>query len=365
MQMSKLVVVSGSVVALALCSVGCGAKAEKYNVAISYVLEPTEKLPDGLTSVAILDAGAKIEGSEDQAREQKWATIAADMMERMLQDAGSKYKKDLKVAKRRETAKVLAEKDMKAAGLVDAPAAAQAAKLLDVQAIITSKLNIQVDVKKSKKTTVDITSVAAAAGRHWGGGGGTASAREADAISRSITLQCKFSMVDAATSQSLFDYAPSPFRKVDQKKPGPVFGRSAGEADLDPVDEYIGELVEKGVREFVSMFVPCEMNYSYTLESSSNKSSAGGIAAMRAEDYETAMQRFKAALADEKNSNDHRTVFAMGVCSELMGDWDGALKHYKQACAMLEVPKDEMDQYLAAKNRVSAHKDRIRKKAAK
>ena len=80
---------------------------------------------------------------------------------------------------------------------------------------------------------------------------------------------------------------------------------------------------------------------------------------MRAEEYETAMQHFQAAIAEE--TKDDRSVFCMGVTSELMGDWDAALKYYKRVCGMRGVDDEEMDKYLAAKNRVAAHKDRIRK----
>lgn len=360
MRIARLAFVVGGAVLLALTA-GCGAKKEKFNVTVGYILEPTQPLPEGLKTVAILDAGTQIDGTEDDDRAKKWATIAADMMESMIHDAATKYGHSLAVAKRRDTAKILAEKDMHAAGLVEPNQAVATGKLLDVQALITSKLNIRVEVKKTKKTTVDAASVAGAAGYYWGGGRAM-QPREVEAVTRNMTVQCKFSMLDAASGQSILEYAPKPFRKVDQKKPGPVFGRSEGEADLDPVDEYIGELVEKGVREFVSMFVPCEATYTYTLESSSNRNSAAGIAAMRAEDYAAAMTRFQAAVAEDEKGKDHRTVFAMGVCSELMGDWEGALKYYRQACSMLDVRKEEMDQYLAAKDRVAAHKDRIRRK---
>ena len=123
---------------------------------------------------------------------------------------------------------------------------------------------------------------------------------------------------------------------------------------------YIGELVEQGVREFVSMFVPCEVEYAYELESSSNESSATGVAVMRTEDYETALQHFQAAIAEDPE--DHASVFCMGVTNELMRDWDSALKQYRRACGMLGVDEEDMTKYLAAKNRVTAHKDRIRKK---
>jgi hypothetical protein len=258
-------VVVMAVATVAGLSAGCGSR-EQFNARITYVLEPTKELPAGLKTVAIVCA-AEIVGDEDADRANKWSTIAADMMEQMIQESANKAGRSLTVAKRRDTAKVLAEQDLKAAGLVDAGPAARAAKLLDVQALITSKLNIRVEVKKSKKTTFDITDIAGGGGHGWGAGAASITPREADEISRNMTLQCKFSMIDAATSEALFEYAPRPFRKMDQKKPGVLFGRSRGEADLDPVDMYIGELVERGVRDFVSMFLPTEIETAYTLES--------------------------------------------------------------------------------------------------
>ena len=339
---------------------GCGGvKKETFNVTILYVLEPTEELPEGLTTLAVLDAGTEVTGGEDDARAKKWAALAADGMERMIQESASKFGTGLSVAKRDATTKILAEQDLKAAGLVDTSTATQAGKLLDVQALITSKINIIVEVNKSKKTSFDLTHLAGFGGRGWGGGSAGVGAREADAISRNLTVACKFSMVDAATGETYFDYAPKPFAKHDKKTPGAFFGRSSGEGDLDALDMYIGELVETGTREFVGIFVPCEVEYAYELSSSRNESSAAGVAAMRADEYETAMQHFKTAIAEDPK--DHRSAFCMGVTNELMGDWDTALKSYKQVCGVLGVDDDEMDRYLAAKNRLAAHKDRIRK----
>ena len=179
---------------------GC-AKTETFNASISYVLEPTQKVPDGLTTVAILDAGVETKAgdSEDKDRSVKWATISADMMEKMIQDSATKFGSGLTVAKRRDTTKVMAEKDMKMAGLVDGGAAAQAAKLLDVQGIIASKLNIRVEVKEGKQRTVKAASIAAYAGRYWGGGSGSVDTEEVETISRNMTVQCSFTLMDAAT----------------------------------------------------------------------------------------------------------------------------------------------------------------------
>jgi hypothetical protein len=345
-------------------AVGCG-KTETFNASISYVLEPTQKVPDGLSTVAILDAGVETKAgdTEDKDRSVKWATIAADMMEKMIQDSATKLGTGLTVAKRRDTTKVMAEKDMKMAGLVDGGAAAQAAKLLDVQGIIASKLNIRVEVKEGKSRTVSAASIAAYAGYHWGGGSGAVDTEESSQISRNMTVQCSFTLMDATTGQAIVQYSPKPFRKFDNKKPGPVFGSSKTEADLDSVDCIIGELVEQGTREFVSTFVPCQVDYTYELKSGKSEESGKGMRSLRMDDFDNAMTFFKAAMA--KDPEDHRTVFAMGVTSELMQNWDDALKYYRQAVGMPGLDEQDQAMYLAAKARVTDHKDRIRKAGKK
>lgn len=349
-----------AVLPLYILNTGCAsASKETYNATISYVLQPTQQLPEGVHQLAILDQGVKVDVSGDEARSKKWAKICADMMEQMILDSQQKYGTQLSLAKRRDTEKVMAEQDLKAAGLTQDSAAGATGKLSDVQALITSDLNIQVETNKSKKTTIDVTSLYGGGGHGWGHGGGTLNAREADAISRNITLQCKFSMIDATTSKSLFEYAPKPLRKHDSKKPSPVFGRSSGEADLDPVDMYIGELVEQGTREFISTFAPCQVEYNYELTSGSSKESADGIRALRADNYEGAMSLLQTAV--QNDANDHRSAFALGVASELTQDWEGALKWYRQAASMPDLDDSEMAMYLAAKERVAAHKDRIQK----
>ncbi|MEE8169860.1 MAG: hypothetical protein V3T70_04865 [Phycisphaerae bacterium] len=344
-----------SLAGLILWSTGCGSSRESYDATIRYVVNPSHELPAGLNTVAVLDSDAEFSSAEDEDRARKWATIAADMMERMVRDAADNYGSNLAVSKRRDTTRVLAEQDMKAAGLVDAGTAARTAKLLDVQALITSKLNVRVEVKKSKKTTFDLAHLAG--GR--GFGSGSIRSREADQIARNITVQCKFSMLDAATGEALFEYAPKPFRKMDSKKPSPIFGRSAGEADLDPVDMYIGELVEKGVRDFVGMFIPCEVEQTYELESSRHEESSRGVRLLRADDFEGAMAAFRLAMAEDPD--DHATMFCMGVTSEMTDNWDQALGFYRKAAAMSHVDDDELAMYLDAKNRLLEHKNRIRK----
>lgn len=352
---------------LTAVAVGCGPKRETFVAHVSYVLDPKQSLPEGLYTVAVLDSDAEVAGTEpgyesdDEQRAKKWSTIAADMMEHMLLQAGQEFGSRLTVAKRRDTRRVLAEHDLKAAGLVDAGTAMQAAKLLNVQALISSKLNIRIDIKKSKTTMFDLSDLAGGGGRGVGGGYAHIRAREIDKVTRNTTVQCTFSMIDAGNGSAIVQYAPRPIMKKDSKGGGVLFGRSRGEADLDSVDEYIGELVEVGVREFVGTFIPQRFEIEYKLRSAKSEASARAIRMLRADEFQAAMEEFQAALRDEKDANSDEVVFAMGVTSELMSDWESALKYYRQAAAMPGVDSDDLEIYQSAKQRVLDHKDRIRR----
>lgn len=346
-------------VAMMVLATGCGAGRERYTATISYVLEPAQQPPEGLETVAILDSGAQVQGDEDAQRARKWSTIAADMIQQRLQESASQFGSGLVIADRRQTQKILAEQDLKAAGLVDADTAAQAGKLLDVQALVTSKLNINIDVTRSTRTTRDIDFGALAMSMAGRSSGPVMREREAEAIARHMTVQCSFRMIDAATSESYVEYAPPPIKRREEKEPEDMFGHSYDEMDLDDVDRYIGELVEEGVREFVSSFVPIEVEYSYEVESSHDEASAAGVAMMRAEDYEGAINRFETALLEDPD--DHRTMFCLGVAKELSGDYDAALKYYRQACGTRGVDDEELAKYMHARKRLSDDMDRIRK----
>jgi hypothetical protein len=84
---------------------------------------------------------------------------------------------------------------------------------------------------------------------------------------------------------------------------------------------------------------------------------------LRADDLDGAAEQFKLAL--QEKPDDHRSVFCLGVTCEMKHDYDGALKYYKQACGMQDVGQRDLDTYLAARQRLSDHKDRIRKAADK
>ncbi len=180
--------------------------------------------------------------------------------------------------------------------------------------------------------------------------------REVEEISRHLTVMCSFSLIDAVTGQAILQYSPPPYRKTDKASPDFLFGGLIDEADLDPVDHFIGELVERATQEFASMLVPVRVEVSYELVGRQTASEAG-IRALRADDYEGAMRSFQDELAKRPDSDE--VVFAMGVTCELMGNAEQALAYYRQALGMRKVDKDRLPIYEAARNRLVAHVGRM------
>ncbi len=187
------------------------------------------------------------------------------------------------------------------------------------------------------------------------GGGLQIQTREVEEISRHLTVQCSFSLIDAATGQAFVQYAPPPYRKTDRKSPNFFFGGAVDAADLDPVDHFIGELVERATREFAAMIVPTRMSFEYQLVGRS-KAAQAGIRALRADDYETALRQFEAGIA--RKPDEHESLFALGVICELTNRHDRALEFYRRAAAA-DADKEELAVYTEAKNRLTAHLPRI------
>ncbi|MBI4578422.1 MAG: hypothetical protein HY718_01880 [Planctomycetes bacterium] len=194
--------------------------------------------------------------------------------------------------------------------------------------------------------------------RSVAGGGLMLQTRDVEEVSRHLTVQCSFTLIDVATGQALLQYSPPPSQKRDRKSPDFWFGGLVGEKELDPVDHFIGELVEQSTREFVSMLVPVRVSYEYELVGK-HSAAEQGIRLLRGDDYAGAMSAFERDL--KKHPDEHETLFAMGVVSELMGLPDQALQFYRQALASEDVEHDddEVVIYSAAKDRLTAHAGRI------
>lgn len=406
---------------------------EEYTATVSYVVYPPGPLPEGLDAVAVIDAGVQSTGPGQDEREQKWSQIAADMLEAMLVN-GQSFGWPLSVANRRHTQQVLAERDLKLAGLVQGEVASQAGKLLNVQGLITSRITINVDIQRGRSSTIDWGAMLGgvistmtdeqrvssppprkvyrrpvyrrdsrdsyrvrrgddrrpltrseraqryreARRRHAQRqreerrprpvrrtrrqetkavtGGLTFSTKEVEEISRHLSVQCAFALVDAVTGQTIINYTPPTYQKTDEASPNFLFGQSMDETDLDPVDHFIGELVERATQEFASRLVPVQVEVQLPVEGKHSESERA-VRAMRADDYDTAVEWFKKELAEEPD--EHEAAFALGVTYELMGDPEQALAWYRKAIAMEDVDEEEMVVYMAAKNRLSDHLTRL------
>jgi hypothetical protein len=179
--------------------------------------------------------------------------------------------------------------------------------------------------------------------------------KEVEEVNRHLTVHCSFTLIDAVTGQAIVMYKPPPYRKVDSASPDFLFG-SMHEMQLDPVDHFIGELVERGVQEFVSLLVPTEVAYRYEVLAKHSRGEAG-VRALRADDYEAAFKHFEAEA--RKEDDEPEPVFAMGVVSELTGQPKRALEFYRRAASMDDLSDGQLQMYLSAKTRLTEHLPRI------
>lgn len=383
-------------VAVVACLVGVmgalpAAAKEKQVVTVSYMLAPDRTLPPEIRAVAIIDSGVEsIDGIKGNAREKKWSLIAADIIEAMLQGDTECGPTGLTVVQRRATKQILDEQDLQLAGIVEGDAAMRAGKLLAVQGLIASTIRIQIDTQRTVKSSVDWTGIlggplggpAPPRGRevHYrpgpggprspyenpyrrrsverspGGGGFGVPSREVEEISRNLTVQCSFRLMDATTGATVVQFSPPVFQKTDKKSPDFLFGGMMDQGDLDPVDHFIGELVERACREFVGKMAATRVAYTYEIIGR-GKEGESAVRAIRADDYATAVRLFEAAHQEEPE--EHDTVFALGVTYELAGDYPRALECYRRLVSMEDMDEDNLPVYLEAKKRLTAHLPRI------
>lgn len=371
---------------LAVCGTGpgnCEAK-EKQSITVSYFLGPARPLPEGIRRVAVMDAGVENQdGGPSAARSRKWAAIAAEMIEAMLQGIPAEPAQ-LTIVQRRATKKILDEQDLQLAGIVEGDAATRAGKLLAVDGLIMSRINIRVDTRKQDKSSIDWLRLLGPVGavgrpadprfRRVEGGPAAGNpyetrrgvvvtpvglelpTRTISEISRNLTVECGFALVDATTGRSVVQAPPQIHQKRDQAQPNFLFGGCVDAADLDPIDHFIGELVERAAREFVGQLVPVRWSYTYEVIGKGNHGEAA-VRALRADDFAAALAEFEAAHREDPERDSH--VFGMAVACELMGDPRKALEHYRMAASMPDVDDDDLPVYLAAKERLAAHLDRI------
>lgn len=369
------------ILAAFLCQFGADAAQakERQSLAVSYLLAPPRPMPEHVRTVAVIDAGVESDEERRQSREQKWQEIAADLIESMVQSgSNSGVPGALRVVDRRATRQILAEKDMQLVGIVEGSAATNAGKLLAVDALVMSRVKISIDYRRTRSTKIDWTGILGGSGpsrgpayrspyhrgpnnpyqmrppaRRSGPGFPTKTIEE---ISRDLTVQCSFSLIDANTGESIVRYTPPVYQKRDKAKPNFMFGGRVDPSELDPVDHFIGELVERASREFVSLITPVRATYVYSIELR-GRDAEPAVRMLRADDYEGALQALDAAYRKKPKESDY--IFTMGLISEIMGRPDRALDFYRQTVSAKKVDKDKLDTYMSAKDRLTEHMDRI------
>ncbi|MCH8806234.1 MAG: hypothetical protein IH986_09120 [Planctomycetes bacterium] len=337
---------------IAVACVAPGLAGEKATVRVHYLLRPTRGIPEGLSAVAILDAGVNDEKARLET-DTNWSELAANYVQYLLQEAIEQRGIELDIIDRRHTATVLKEHDLAAAGLIPSRTAGRAAQLLEVQGVIMAEINVRVEEHRDTKKTVDLRGLLddlRPRKRKSHGGHKKRPTQSAEVVKRHTTVQTVFHLFDAKTSKNWATYAKW-HHYSDQAKISDFFAGIFSGSKVDPRDEVIEQAVQRGAREFVGMLVPSEVEYLVKVKSSSQDDCEEGVRALRAEMYEEAIGRFKLALSDRPD--DDRAAFAAGVACEALGRYEDALKYYRMASRL-----DDEDEYLEARRRVKENSAR-------
>jgi|GEM_PF-1589026 len=329
---------------------GCASR-ETAVVNFSYVVEPTSGMPLNMHTLIIVPA--KLGPTTDP----HWSDMSTTIMKSLVNESRSYYGTNVDISDRRDTQVVFDEADLAAAGM-STRRGGQPARLYHAEGAILSKIDVKVEKHIGRKRTLSGISFQGGGGRYyrhggWGHGGGSVQTREVETVSRNITVQTSFKLLDTSNNRVIEYYAPKTFRATDKTKASAIFGSSQTEAELTPRDRIIATLVERGAREFISRLMPCRMDIEAVVESSRNRACSRGVRLLRGEDYEGAVYQFDKALVS--NPDDHRAAYAAGIACEASGRYEDALDYYRQACigADLQIYRD-------ARDRMKAHADRIR-----
>ena len=338
---------SGCVVVLLMMVVvtGCASR-ERALVTFSYVVEPERGLPPGMKTIAIQPA--KVGAATDE----KWSQMCATILQSLINESRNRFGTPITVSDRRDTQVTFDEADLAASGM-STRAGGSGGKLLAVDGIILSKIDVKVEKHIGKQRTLAGLSLAGFGGHGWGGGSTDIRTEEVETVTRSMTVQTDFRLIDTADNRVWEQHSPRPFQSTDRTKASPIFGSSSTEADLTPQDAIIATLVDKAAREFVSRLMPCRIEVDAEVVSSGNANCVQGVRMLRAEAFRDAVAFFEAAMRED--SNDHQAAFGAGIASEASGQYDAALSFYKRACA----GRASAD-YREARDRMKTYGSRVR-----
>lgn len=325
---------------------GCSG-GERALVSYSYVVKETRGLPPAMKTLVILPAQV------GPTTDPKWSDMAVTVMQSLVNESRNQFGTDVTVSDRRDAKVTFDEADLAAAGM-STNKGGSGGQLLGAQGAILSNINVKVTVDRGSQRTLSGLELFGGGGHGYGHGGGDIRTEEVETVSRNMTVQTEFKLVDTANSKVWEHYLPKTYHATERTKASPIFGSSKTEAALTPQDQIIATLVERGARDFVSRLMPCRIDVEVEVQSSANKNCANGVRLLRAEAYDDALANFDTALQDDPG--DHRAAFAAGVACEALGRYDGALKYYNRACA-----GQDNATYRDARDRVKSYGGRIGK----
>ncbi len=336
---------AGVIVAAAFVSTGCSTETAR--VRLSYAVEPTKGLPRGMNTIAILPAKV---GPTTDAR---WSDMCADLISALVNESRSEFGTAVRVSDRRDTQVTFDEADLAAAGMSSGDPS-RGGQLEAVQGVILSNVNVVVEERIGKQRTLTGFDIGAFDSHYGSGGHGAVQTGEIETVSRHMTVQTSFKLVDAANNNVWEYYQPPMYSATDATTASPIFGSSATAAELPREDKIIASLVQRGAQEFVSRLMPCRITWSAEVESSLNNECVEGVRMLRGQAYGAALAHFRAALANDPG--DDRAAYGAGVACEASGQYQEALGYYRQACA----GRNSAD-YRNARDRMNAYADRIKR----
>lgn len=341
---NRMVSVVGAGLIGALLS-GCASQSAR--VEFRYVVNAGKGLPPGMNTIYV--APADVGPNTDP----RWSDLTATILKSLVQESRDQFGTQVAITDRRDTRGVFEEADLKAAGM-STQEGGGGGRLDAADGRILSNINIKVEIREKKESTLDITNIAGFGGHGSGGGNVDFQTREVTGYQRTMTVQTEFKLLDNATNR-VWSLKAGTYTATDETRPAsPLYGSSRGLGDLPPEDQIIADLVDMGAREFVSDLMACRINVSAYIRSSGSEECANGVRMLRAGAWREALASFQAALA--RNGRDHRAAFGAGLACEAMGDGERALGYYRQALAGADDP-----QYAAARARMETFGSRIRK----
>ncbi len=334
-------------------STGCAPKAVA-RVDFSYVVDPVKQLPPGMRVISI--EPAKV----GQTTDAKWSELSVSIMKNLINESASEFSTDVVVTDRRDTQVTFDNADMQAAGMATPTGTPGAGgQLLGAQGTILSTINVKEEKYYGQDSTVDISGLFGGGGRGVGGGGVDLDTRQVRNVTRTLTVQTEFKLLDTANNRQWDYYAPDPYRVTDRTRTSPIFGSDSTEEDLPPTDRIIGGQVARGARAFVSRFMPCRIRVDTEIVSSGNKDCADGVGLLRARLYDLALGAFRRALAVD--GRDAAAAYGAGLACEAMKQTSEALRYYRQAVANARDYNDPITQeYRFAMDRMETYGDRVR-----